>query len=151
MIKRYTGKTYPKGKIVDTKGNVLGEHDGLINYTIGQRRGLGVPADRRLYVSKIDVKNNQVVLSDNEELFEKELLIRDFHWITGEMPTTEIRCSAKIRYRHKEQPATLYPPEKENGVARLVFDEGQRAITPGQSAVLYDGDVVLGGGIISNS
>ena len=151
MIKRYTGKTYPKGKIVDTKGNVLGEHEGFINYTIGQRRGLGVPADRRLYVSKIDVKNNQVVLSDNEELFEKELFIRDFHWITGEMPTTEVRCSAKIRYRHKEQPATLYPPEKENGVARLVFDEGQRAITPGQSAVLYDGDVVLGGGIISNS
>ena len=148
MIKRYTGKTYPKGNIVDTKGNVLGEHDGLINYTIGQRRGLGVPADRRLYVSKIDVKNNRVVLSDNEELFENELFIRDFHWITGDMPTKEVRCSAKIRYRHKEQPATLFPPE--NGVARLVFDEGQRAITPGQSAVLYDGDIVLGGGIITN-
>ena len=109
---------------------------------------MGVPADRRLYVSKIDVKNNRVVLSDNEELFEKELFIRDFHWITGEIPTKEVRCCAKIRYRHKEQPATLYPPE--NGVARLVFDEGQRAITPGQSAVLYDGDIVLGGGIITN-
>ena len=149
MIKRYTGKDYPKGKIVDNDGNVLGEHDGLINYTIGQRRGLGVPADRRLYVSKIDVKNNRVVLSDNEDLFEKELYIRDFHWITGELPTSEVRCSAKIRYRHKEQPATLYPME--DGRARLVFDEPQRAITPGQSAVLYDGDIVLGGGIIENT
>ncbi|MCR4594187.1 MAG: tRNA 2-thiouridine(34) synthase MnmA [Clostridiales bacterium] len=148
MIKRYRGKEYPGGDIVDKNGNILGQHNGLINYTIGQRRGLGVPADRRLYVSEIDTDNNRLVLSDNEDLFKKEVTVRDFHWITGSMPEGEIRCSAKIRYKHKEQPATVTLPKEEGGICRIVFDEPQRAITAGQSAVLYDGDTVLGGGII---
>ncbi len=148
MIKRYRGKEYPGGDIVDKDGKVLGHHNGIINYTIGQRRGLGVPADRRLYVTKLDIKNNKVVLSDNEDLFEREVIVKDFHWITGKMPEGDIRCSAKIRYKHKEQPATVTLPDKEGGIARILFDEPQRAITAGQSAVLYDGDVVLGGGII---
>lgn len=146
MIKRYRGKEYPKGDFVDKDGNVLGVHDGIINYTIGQRRGLGIPADRRLYVTKLDVDANKVILADNIDLFKTELIIRDFHWITGKAPTENFRCSAKIRYKHKEQPATVTPLE--GGFARVVFDEPQRAITAGQSAVLYDGDVVLGGGII---
>ena len=148
MIKRYRGREYPGGDIVDKDGNILGHHYGIINYTIGQRRGLGVPADRRLYVTKLDIKNNRVVLSDNEDLFEREVIVRDFHWITGEMPEGDIRCSAKIRYKHKEQPATVTLPSEEGGIARILFDEPQRAITAGQSAVLYDGDIVLGGGII---
>ena len=147
MIKRYRGREYPKGDFVDLKGNVLGTHEGIINYTIGQRRGLGTPADRRLYVYRIDVDNNRVILADDEDLFSREVMIRDFHWITGEEPHRDFRCSAKIRYRHKEQPATL--TVLGDGRARLMFDEPQRAITPGQSAVLYEGDVVLGGGIIS--
>ena len=146
LIKRYRGKEYPKGDFVDLEGNVLGTHDGIINYTIGQRRGLGIPADRRLYVTRLDVENNKVILADDKDLFKRELFIRDFHWITGDTPTTDFRCSAKIRYRHKEQPATVTPME--NGMARILFDESQRAITAGQSAVLYDGDIVLGGGII---
>ncbi len=146
MIKRYREKEYPTGDFVDKEGNVLGRHDGIINYTIGQRRGLGIPADRRLYVTKLDVENNKVILADNIDLFKRELMIRDFHWITGQAPDKEFRCSAKIRYKHKEQPAFVCPME--NGYAKVVFDEPQRAITAGQSAVLYDGDIVLGGGII---
>ena len=148
MIHRYRGKDYPKGDFVDKDGNVLGTHDGIINYTIGQRRGLGIPADRRLYVTKLDVENNKVILADNIDLFKRELIIRDFHWITGEEPTSEFRCQAKIRYKHKEQPATVTPLG--DGRAKVVFDEPQRAITAGQSAVLYDGDIVLGGGIIDS-
>lgn len=149
MIKRYRGKDYPKGNFVDRDGNVLGTHDGIIGYTIGQRRGLGIPAEKRLYVTKLDVPNNQVILGDNEDLFKRELTIRDFHWITGDKPTESFCCSAKIRYRHKEQPCTVTPTS--DGGALVVFDEPQRAATPGQSCVLYDGDIVLGGGIISNS
>ena len=148
MIRRYRDKEYEKGDFVDTEGNVLGTHEGIINYTIGQRRGLGIPADRRLYVKQLDVKNNRVILADNKDLFEKELIIRDFHWITGDVPAEPMRCSAKIRYRHKEQLATL--EVLSDGKAKITFDEPQRAITAGQSAVLYDGDIVLGGGIITN-
>ncbi len=146
MIRRYRNKDYPKGDFVDLMGNVLGTHEGIINYTIGQRRGLGIPADRRLYVKRIDPDLNRVILADDADLFEKELMAREFNWITGEKPVGEFRCLAKIRYRHKEQPATAQILE--NGMARIVFDEPQRAITSGQSAVLYDGDTVLGGGII---
>ncbi|WP_026651092.1 tRNA 2-thiouridine(34) synthase MnmA [Butyrivibrio proteoclasticus] len=149
MIKRYRNKDYPKGDFVDKDGNVLGKHDGIIGYTIGQRRGLGIPADRRLYVTKLDVPNNRVILADNEDLFTTDFVVRDFHWITGEVPQGDIRCSAKIRYKHKEQPATV--KALEGGRASVSFDEPQRAITPGQSCVLYDGDIVLGGGIIENN
>ena len=148
MICRYRGHGYPEGDIVDKNGQVLGRHRGLIHYTIGQRRGLGVPADRRLYVVRLDPVKNQVILSDEEDLFHREVPIREFHWITGEVPAGEVRCRAKIRYRQKEQPATLIPGP-EGGRALLRFDEPQRAATPGQSAVIYDGDYVLGGGIIS--
>ena len=146
MIKRYRNKDYPKGDFVDLQGNVLGTHEGIINYTIGQRRGLGIPADRRLYVKRLDTENNRVILADDEDLFDKEVMVREFNWITGDAPSEPIRCQAKIRYRHKEQPATatIYA----DGKAKIVFDEPQRAITPGQSAVLYDGEIVLGGGII---
>ncbi len=148
MIKRYRGKEYPAGDFVDLEGNVLGRHDGIINYTIGQRRGLGIPADRRLYVKKLDVPGNKVILADDADLYEKEVRVREFHWITGDKPSSDFRCSAKIRYRHKEQPATVKVIDDDHVL--VTFDEPQRAITPGQSVVFYDGDVVLGGGIIEN-
>ena len=146
MIKRYRGKDYEKGNFVDLEGNVLGTHDGIIEYTVGQRRGLGIPADRRLYVKKIDPERNEVILADNKDLFSSEFFIRDFCWITGDVPKGKFKCAAKIRYRHPEKSATV--ELLEDGRARVIFDEPQRAITPGQSAVLYDGDTVLGGGII---
>ncbi len=146
MIRRYRKKDYPKGPIVDADGNVLGEHNGIIGYTIGQRRGLGVPADRRLYVTKLDVENNTVVLSDNSDLFEKEVDVRDFNWITGQVPAGEFRCTAKVRYRHKEQPATARIFE--DGTAKIVFEGAKGAITAGPFGVLFGGEIVLGGGII---
>jgi len=148
MICRFRGKKYPPGPIVDMKGERLGTHNGIINHTIGQRRGLGVPSDRRLYVVKLDIPNNTVVLGDDGDLFHNRLYIRDFHWITGKIPKGDVRCSAKVRYRQKEQPATLTVSGMEGDTAMLTFDEPQRAITPGQSAVCYDGDTVLGGGVI---
>lgn len=147
MIRRYRNKDYPKGNFVDTAGNVLGTHEGIINYTIGQRRGLGIPAKKRLYVMKIDPVRNEVILGDDDELFSKEAKVKDFNWITGDIPKESIRCSAKIRYRHKEESATL--TFTGDGEALIVFDKPQRAVTPGQSAVCYDGDTVLGGGIIT--
>ena len=147
MIRRFTGVDFPPGDIVDTQGNVLGRHNGIINYTIGQRRGLGIASDRRLYVCRLDVARNKVVLSDEEELFKRELLVEDFHWITGAAPQSKLRLKAKIRYRQKEQPALLVP--EKDGRARIIFDEPQRAITPGQSAVFYEDDYVLGGAVIS--
>lgn len=146
MIERYRGKKYPQGDFVDLEGNVLGTHQGIINYTIGQRRGLGVPADRRLYVTRLNVEENKVVLADDADLFKKELIVRDFHYIPGEAPTETFECSAKIRYRHKEQPCKVTVLSEDT--AKIEFYEPQRAITAGQSAVLYDGGIVLGGGII---
>lgn len=146
MIERYTKKLFKAGDFVDKDGNVLGRHKGIIHYTIGQRKGLGIAAENRLYVIKIDVPNNLVVLGDNEDLFDRTVNISNFHWIAGDNIPNEIKCKAKIRYRMIEQSATVYYHGK--GHASIVFDEPQRAATPGQTAVLYDGDYVLGGGII---
>ena len=146
VIEKHTSKIYPPGDFVDKAGNVLGRHKGIIHYTIGQRRGLGVPAKERLFVQKICPETNTVVLGSNEDLFSAEVNVRDFNWISGEVPSTTFRCHAKIRYRHKEQPAAVTPIDETH--VKIIFDEPQRAATPGQSAVLYDGDTVLGGGII---
>ncbi len=132
------------GDFVDQSGRVLGRHRGIIHYTVGQRRGLGLSFDQPYYVVRIDPGANTVTLGPKEALFSKTAFVPDFHWISGETPPAPIRCAAKIRYRHPEQPCLLTPlPE---GGVRLDFDEPQRAITPGQSAVAYDGDTVLGGG-----
>lgn len=146
MISRYTNKSFQEGDFVDTKGNVLGRHKGLIHYTIGQRRGLGIAASDRLYVLRLDIPNNRVILGSNEELFNTIVSVKSFNWIAGTDIPNEFRCSAKIRYKHKEQPCTV--KHLGEGRINIVFDEPQRAATPGQSAVLYDGDIVLGGGII---
>ena len=147
VIRRIGGKNCPPGNFTDMQGKVLGTHKGIIHYTLGQRRGLGISAAEPLYVVKIDPVSNTVVLGRNEDLFSRELDVPAFHWITGEVPAGEVRCSVKVRYRHKEQPAVLRITEE--GRAHIVFDEPQRAVTPGQSAVAYAGDTVLGGGIIA--
>ncbi len=146
IVALHSGKTPQPGPFVDAQGRVLGTHRGVIHYTVGQRRGLGIAAERPLYVVAIRPEDNAVVLGCSEELFSREALVSDFNWIAGAPPAGPIRCSAKIRYRHREQPAVASPLP--DGRVKIVFDEPQRAITPGQSAVLYDGDVVLGGGII---
>ena len=146
VIRRFSGRECPPGAFVDLEGKVLGTHKGIIHYTLGQRRGLGISAASPLYVVKIDPVTNKVVLGSNEDLFTRELEVPEFHWIAGEAPGKEVRCRVKVRYRHTEQPAVAQTLEGNR--VRIVFDEPQRAITPGQSAVAYDGDEVLGGGII---
>ena len=147
FIERYSGKTCPAGDFVDADGNVLGRHKGIIHYTLGQRRGLGLPAANRLYVTGIDPESNTVTIGSNDDLMKTTLYARKVNLIAMERIETPLRCSAKIRYRHKEQPCTVTQPEED--LLKVVFDEPQRAITPGQSVVLYDGDVVLGGGVIA--
>ena len=147
FIRQYTGRSYPEGNFVDTNGNILGTHNGIINYTVGQRRNLGISFGKPVYVCRINADDNTVVLGDKQELYSKEAEATEFNWISGAAPDQEIRCKVKVRYRQQEQWAVAVPLE--NGNVRLVFDEAQRAVTPGQAAVLYDGDIVLGGGIIS--
>lgn len=149
VIEKHTGRRPVCGNFVDSSGNVLGQHKGVIHYTIGQRKGLGISAAAPLYVCDICPNTNEVVLGSNEELFRREADVIDFNWISGSAPAHELRCKAKIRYRHPEQWATVMPVGSD--AVRIVFDEPQRAITPGQAAVLYDGDTVLGGGVIQKN
>ncbi len=145
VIELHTGKTYPPGSFVGTDGRELGAHRGIIHYTVGQRRGLGVSASARLYVQKIRPEDNTVVLGSDDELYSRELDAGEFNWIVP--PAADvIRCTAKIRYRHTAQPAeAVCLPD---GRVHITFAQPQRAITAGQAAVLYDGDTVLGGGVI---
>ena len=146
VIARYTGQTEPEGDFVLTDGTVIGRHKGISRYTVGQRRGLGVAYSEPLYVKRILVAENQVLLGRETELYDGVCTVREVNWIAGEAPKEPIRCAVKIRYRQAEQPATVTPLE--NGRAEIAFERPQRAITPGQSAVFYDGDEVLGGGEI---
>ena len=145
-IKRFSGKEYEEGDFTDVNGNVLGRHRGIIYYTIGQRKGLGIPGKTPYYVKAIDVKNNRVILSGDDELYSSHCKVTDVNWITPALVSDGMRVSAKIRYRHKEQPASI--KINEDGTIDVNFDEPQRAITPGQSAVFYMDDIVLGGGKI---
>ena len=146
IIELQTGCKAAAGNFVDRCGNVLGTHRGVIHYTIGQRKGLGIAAGEPLYVCRICPQSNTVVLGRNEDLFSTEADAADFNWISGESPKQAIRCKVKIRYRQAEQWATVTPCGEHD--VHISFDDPQRAVTPGQAAVLYDGDIVLGGGTI---
>ena len=146
IIELQTGCKAAAGNFVDRCGNVLGTHRGVIHYTIGQRKGLGIAAGEPLYVCRICPQSNTVVLGRNEDLFSTEADAADFNWISGESPKQAIRCKVKIRYRQAEQWATVTSCGEHD--VHISFDDPQRAVTPGQAAVLYDGDIVLGGGTI---
>jgi tRNA-specific 2-thiouridylase len=135
------------GRIVDTEGRVLGEHDGIERFTIGQRKGLGVAGPARRYVLRIVPGYNEVVLGDREELLSRELDAEQVNWLLSAPPEGPLACQVKIRYRHTPAPAqvTALP----GGRARVVFETAQSAITPGQAVVFYDGSRVLGGGWIA--
>lgn len=147
FMERYTGKDYPAGDFLDVSGNVVGRHNGAVGYTIGQRKGLGLAMGEPVYVCSKDMESNTVTVGPNEALFRKVLRANDWNWFPFPALDAPMRVTAKIRYRHAEQPATVYP--ETNGFARVEFDEPQRAITPGQAVVLYDGDMVVGGGTIT--
>lgn len=146
FIRNYTGRVYPDGDFVDTKGNVLGRHKGIINYTVGQRKGLGVAFGEPVYVKCIDAEKNRVVLCKNDELFGDSLIAEDFNWTSGQVPKREVTCTAAVRYRGILKPAVCTPTGE--NTAQIRFLKPQRAITKGQAVVLYDGDIVLGGGTI---
>lgn len=146
FIEYYTGKTYPCGDFVDMNGKRLGEHKGIIRYTIGQRRGLGLALPASMYVVEKDVENNKVILGFNDDLFKKEVNVKNISFTACDGLDKPERLCAKIRYNQKEQPATVTQTDENHFT--IVFDEPQRAITKGQAAVLYDGDTVVGGGTI---
>lgn len=134
------------GEFVDTKGNKYGKHKGIIHYTVGQRRGLGLSLKSPLYVKKLDVKNNQVILCPKEELLCDSLICTDINLITLDKLESPLAVEAKIRYSAPKAKATLIPVDDNN--IKVVFDEPQRAVTPGQAIVFYNGDIVIGGGTI---
>mgnify|MGYP004462492833 CR=1 FL=1 len=147
FIRQFTGKDYPCGNFTDTKGNILGRHKGIISYTVGQRKGLGVASNTPLYVTEICPDENRIILGKNEELFHTELYAENFNFIAFSSPPKKFRAKAKIRYRQDEQWATVTVINE--GRVHVRFDEAQRAITKGQACVLYDNDIVIGGGIIT--
>ena len=146
VIELHTGKAPASGDFIDKCGNVLGRHKGIIHYTIGQRKGLGMAFGEPMYVCRISAEDNTVTLGKEDDLYSCVLTAGDFNWISGKAPDGELRCKVKTRYRHPEQWASVTALDGET--VRITFDEPQRALTPGQAAVLYDGEVVLGGGTI---
>ena len=146
FIRRFTGKDSPCGKFVDVEGKVLGEHKGIINYTVGQRKHLGISLGKPAYVVRKDVETNTVTVGDEAELYTKSLIADDFNLISVAELEAPMRVTAKTRYSQKEQPATV--SYLGNGEYMVEFDEPQRAVTSGQAVVLYDGDTVVGGGTI---
>ena len=145
FIENYTKKSYPCGNFVTKDGKILGKHKGIIGYTIGQRKGLGLALTHSMYVTEKRLDTNEVVIGESEDLFSKELYADNINLSAIDSIDTPLMVKAKIRYNQKEQPATAV---MENGLLHVVFDEPQRAICKGQSVVLYDGDTVLGGGRI---
>ena len=141
-----SGEVSRPGEFVDRTGKVLGRHEGIIHYTIGQRRGLRLAAGERMYVTDISPEDNRVVLGKNEDLFQSELTADQVNLIACDRLEKPVRVTAKIRYRHREQPATAC--QTAEGRLHVRFDEPQRAVTKGQAVVLYDGDSVVGGGMI---
>jgi tRNA-specific 2-thiouridylase len=134
------------GEIVDTAGRVIGQHGGIQRYTIGQRRGIGIADARPLYVISLDSSQNRVIVGQEEELLSSEFTAAGVNWVAFENPVDSVRSDVRVRYRHTAAPATITPIG--NGRMRVVFDEPQRAITPGQATVFYRGDEVVGGGWI---
>lgn len=147
FMKQYTKKDYPSGDFLDMNGKKVGTHHNAVAYTRGQRKGLGLAMGRPVYVLDKDMTRNTVTVGDDAQLFSTALRANDWNFIPFGQLTGPMRVMAKARSRMAEQPATVYP--EENGFARVVFDAPQRAITTGQAVVLYDGDVVVGGGTIT--
>jgi tRNA-specific 2-thiouridylase len=149
FIEAYRGKTFPAGDFVDEEGNRLGTHRGIIRYTTGQRKGLGLSFPTPMYVKGKNIDANTVILAKEEALFSTSLEAEDMVWSSGITPVSAFCCTAKTRYHAKEVPALVTPLE--NGGVKVVFETPVRAVTAGQALVLYDGDILLGGGTITHT
>lgn len=146
FLRRHMDKTDLTGEILDLSGQVIGKHPGAVRYTIGQRKGLGLALNQPVYICHKDMVANTVTVGPEQSLYSRELWANDMNWIAIDHLSAPMQVYAKIRYRQTEQSATAYPDE--GGKIRLLFDKPQRAITAGQAVVLYDGDTVVGGGMI---
>lgn len=149
FLTRYTGKSYPEGDYLDLNGKVIGRHRGAVCYTLGQRKGLGIALGAPAYVCAKNMEKNTVTLGPNEALFSPALRADHWNWYPFPALAEPMRVTAKIRHSQQEHPATVYP--EANGFARVEFDTPQRAVTPGQAVVLYQGDLVIGGGTIAQA
>lgn len=148
FLKEYIPEADRPGRILDEQGEVLGDHHGLLHYTTGQRRGLGIAAREPMYVIAIEPDRNAIVVGSKEKTYGSELIASDLNWINTAGPEGPIKTKAKIRYRHPEAEATVTPLDDK---VYVKFTEPQMAITPGQAVVFYDGDVVIGGGTIESA
>ena len=147
FMERYRGAAYPQGDFLDTDGKVVGKHKGAVAYTLGQRKGLGLAMGQPVYVCGKDMEANTVTVGPEENLFHTTLLAKDWNFFPFDRLTAPISVKAKARYRHTPQDAVAYPLE--NGMVKVVFEKPQRALTPGQAVVLYQEDMVVGGGTIT--
>ena len=146
FMEDFTGKHYPAGDFLDEAGRKVGTHKGAVRYTIGQRKGLGLAMGAPVYVCAKDMQANTVTVGPEKSLFDRIVYAEEANWIAIPALTAPLRVTARTRYHQVEQAATVYPAGEDR--FRLEFDEPQRAPTPGQAVVLYQGDVVLGGGTI---
>lgn len=149
FMESHTGKTYSPGDYLDLSGNVVGRHKGAVGYTLGQRKGLGLAMGAPVYVCGKNMTENTVTVGPNEALFTNVLRAEAMNWYPFPALSGPLQVTAKVRHSQTEQCATVYP--EENGSIRLVFDAPQRAVTPGQAVVLYQGDLVIGGGTITEA
>jgi tRNA-specific 2-thiouridylase len=148
VVRERRPEAFAAGEVVDTAGSVIGRHEGIANFTIGQRRGLRIAAGRPIYVTQLDVLNNRVVMGEGDALLAGGLVAERANLHVADLGE-EFRADVKIRYLHEAVPATVRMLD--GGRMRVTFDEPQRAVTPGQAVVFYDGDIVLGGAWISAS
>ncbi len=146
FLTQHISETVKPGKFKDKEGNILGEHQGIPFYTIGQRKGLRVSLNKRMYVIEINFRQNVITLGDDKDLYKDKLLVKDLSFISGDKLSDSIKVEVKIRYNSKKSPAIISPSSEDKIL--INFEKPQRAITPGQSAVFYQGDVLIGGGII---
>lgn len=149
FLERYTGVVYPAGDYLDLQGNVVGTHQGAVRYTLGQRKGLGLALGRPVYVCGKDMEKNTITVGGNEALFSRSLRAENWNWYPFPALLAPMRVTAKIRHSQSDFPAVVTP--EEDGFARVDFDSPQRAVTPGQAVVLYQGDLVIGGGTITQA
>ena len=147
FLERFTGKKFEPGDFVDRDGRVLGRHNGIVHYTIGQRKGLNLPMGKPVFVTGIDVPGNRVIIGDNEDLFTTVFFVRDVNFMAGTEEDLPKTLMCKIRYAHKGEVCTL--SQESDGLYRAEFAAPVRAITPGQTAVFYDGDYVFAGSVIA--